>query len=61
MKKVERSGNSIQLPLRINAGQSFILKPNIILGYWVTGMPSASGRSDIWKLASFRSKSIESE
>ena len=32
MKKVKRSGNSIQLPLRINAGQSFILKPNIILG-----------------------------
>ena len=32
MKKVERSGNSIKLPLRINVGQSFILKPNIIFG-----------------------------
>ena len=32
MKNVERSGNSIQLPLRINAGQNLILKPNIIPG-----------------------------
>ena len=32
MKKVERSRKSIQLPLRIDASRSFILKPNIILG-----------------------------
>ena len=61
MKEVERSGKSIQLPLRINAGQSFILKPNIIVGDSGRGMSSASGRADIWKLASFRSKSTESE
>jgi len=46
MKKVKRSGNSIQLPLRINAGRSFILEHpvqaewNAVLGAASAGLKS---------------------